>query len=259
MNKLQAGNYLDVWRQKKQQICFEKEQCGSYSATRKDNSDEIMAKNSTANGVQVTSSNMSLYYDLHATHPVIGGHNHTLSTVQRVADPNPQNLPTSAPLFDGMACSVAATLPENTEKPTRKKQRYVKMHGKTVDSKRFSCPTSACTKRFSTEKELQIHINKHHIGMAKPYFCGYCSKSFKRPDQLKRHEKIHTGEKPHKCTICGRPFARTDHRNTHYKKHNSLEKNNAKFLQDTSANNIPQSYTNGDTASSQYDAFQRWV
>lgn len=67
--------------------------------------------------------------------------------------------------------------------------------------------------------------------MTKPYFCSYCSKNFKRPDQLKRHEKIHTGEKPHQCAICGRQFARTDHRNTHYKKHsNGFDKFAAKTL-----------------------------
>ena len=55
--------------------------------------------------------------------------------------------------------------------------------------------------------------------MVKPYFCAFCSKNFKRPDQLKRHEKIHTGERPHLCSVCGRKFARTDHRNTHLKKH----------------------------------------
>lgn len=55
--------------------------------------------------------------------------------------------------------------------------------------------------------------------MLKPYVCNHCEKNFKRPDQLKRHEKIHTGEKPHICRICGRGFARTDHRNMHENKH----------------------------------------
>jgi len=96
--------------------------------------------------------------------------------------------------------------------------------GKLSDSKKIVCGEPNCTKRFSRQQDLQVHINKHHLEMLKPYVCNHCEKNFKRPDQLKRHEKIHTGEKPHICRICGRGFARTDHRNMHENKHSDDEK-----------------------------------
>lgn len=96
--------------------------------------------------------------------------------------------------------------------------------GKLSDSKKISCHEPNCSKRFSRSQDLQVHVNKHHLKMIKPYVCNQCPKSFKRPDQLKRHEKIHTGEKPHSCRVCGRGFARTDHRNMHENKHSDDEK-----------------------------------
>jgi len=101
--------------------------------------------------------------------------------------------------------------------------------GKNLDSKKYFCTEADCPKRFSRPQDLQVHINKHHKKLIKPYVCNECLKAFKRPDQLKRHEKIHTGEKPHACKICGRCFARTDHRNMHQMKHTEEEKRQALF------------------------------
>jgi hypothetical protein len=49
--------------------------------------------------------------------------------------------------------------------------------------------------------------------------CELCQKFFQRKGDLKRHEKLHTGEKPHVCVECGKAFAQftglKTHRNVH--------------------------------------------
>ncbi|OCK77886.1 hypothetical protein K432DRAFT_303183, partial [Lepidopterella palustris CBS 459.81] len=47
-------------------------------------------------------------------------------------------------------------------------------------------------------------------GVIRPYACHLCSRSFTRPDHLRRHEATHVRPRTLSCPFCAQKFTRLD-------------------------------------------------
>ena len=64
------------------------------------------------------------------------------------------------------------------------------------------------------ENEVECHTEPD-----RPFPCSVCGRKFIRATHLRRHMRIHTGEKPFFCHICGRRYARGDYLRAHIHAH----------------------------------------
>ncbi|KAI6073834.1 zinc finger and BTB domain-containing protein 17 [Aix galericulata] len=75
------------------------------------------------------------------------------------------------------------------------------------------CPPEMQLLAGNLKRHLRIHSGE------KPYVCVHCQRQFADPGALQRHVRIHTGEKPCQCLICGKAFTQASSLIAHVRQH----------------------------------------
>ncbi|KAL7676674.1 hypothetical protein ACOME3_002922 [Neoechinorhynchus agilis] len=104
---------------------------------------------------------------------------------------------------------------ETIEDWGRKRRRLEDPNEK--ENRRYKC--SKCSQRFDRPSLLRRHV-RIHTG-EKPFSCRFCTKSFATSSSLNTHIRIHTNEKPHICEICQRAFTASSNLYYHKMTHQS--------------------------------------
>ncbi|XP_053147528.1 zinc finger and SCAN domain-containing protein 16-like [Hemicordylus capensis] len=94
--------------------------------------------------------------------------------------------------------------------PKKTAVEHGKSLGQSVDliqpAKTQSYECSYCGKRWPCQSQLRRHV-KIHTG-ERPHKCTDCGKSFSTSSNLSQHKRVHTGERPYSCKDCGKSYRR---------------------------------------------------
>ncbi|XP_065886922.1 protein odd-skipped-related 1-like [Dysidea avara] len=71
----------------------------------------------------------------------------------------------------------------------------------------------------NTEESSDDESECEDDGRDRPYQCDMCERRFARATHMRRHKRIHTGEKPYSCHICKMRFYRSDYLRNHVYRH----------------------------------------
>lgn len=86
-------------------------------------------------------------------------------------------------------------------RPSKAQRHADEVHdnkARTGRTERIPCPFEKCTKTYSRQDALNVHVNTVHFNR-KPYACDVCDKQFGEKGNLKRHKtELHRGVKRRK-------------------------------------------------------------